>query len=356
MTRLLPLLLIALLVTAACGGSGSEGAPTPGESGRSQSEASGTSTPPKSSTPTPSTTPPEAPTETTGERESGQTETGSGDETREPPAEGTPIDAPDLSPTPVPDDPVPTPPPSPTPPAIDPIPAIYPTFPPIPEITSCEQAADLSIEAIQIWLDALVHVPFDTVFDDGVMPPDFEAFSALMDDHMSEIDALASSIGCGVEELELLLFARLDQLVANNETAEMVLELLQDFAANPPPTPEATVGPTPDPVDLHFETCEQAADLFIELIQTLVFDVVADWTMEELDSGQEPPEPIQLFIDEADRLRDQFLSIGCGEVEVTSLISERLDQLVVTGEAGQEVFAALKNSIAEGNLFAELDE
>ena len=359
MTRLLPLLLIALLVIAACGGSASESTPAPTEPEQGEIAASPTPTP----DPMPSPTPEPSPTEPNGpaggsdgdERETDASEQEESEGQRTPEAGSGP------SPTRTLADPVATPEPSPTPTPPGPIPVVYPTFPPVPEIATCEQAADLTIDSIQVWLDALGMLPTDafseTFFEDGDVPEVFDAFAEQLDIQMGEIVTQTEALGCTDAQMEALIIERIDQLTANNPNAELFLEALLDSLPAPDPsaTPDGNVEPTEEFINVPFDTCEQAADIFIELMQNLVFDVVADWTVEDLNSGAEPTAAVQIFIDETDRLRDQFMSIGCSEVQVTALVGERLDRLVVTGEAGQEIFAALEDSIAEGNLFEDLN-
>jgi len=77
-------------------------------------------------------------------------------------------------------------------------------------------------------------------------------------------------------------------------------------------------------------------------------------TVEELDAMADPPESVLLFVEEMRQLQLEFQAIGCSDPEVTQLVGDRLDRLVVEGPAAQEIFESLEDAIMDGNLFDDL--
>jgi hypothetical protein len=110
-----------------------------------------------------------------------------------------------------------------------------------------------------------------------------------------------------------------------------------------------------EPTAFAIESCDDAADIFIERLQVLVLDAVAGMTVEELNGMEVPPDSVLQFVEEMKDLQVQSQSLGCGDEEIAQLVGERLDRLVIDSEAAQEFFTSLEEAIAEGNLFDDLD-
>jgi hypothetical protein len=235
----------------------------------------------------------------------------------------------------------------------------YPVFTPLPEIVSCEQAVDLWLETVQLWLDGLAVVPVE-VFEEGASPPrGFESFTDEMGERMTAIEEQALPLGCVTEELEVQALGRIDSLVANNAAAEYVLVLLRAEAAASQGEPTATPESTEIEVEVKWTiaSCVDAAEVFIDRTQALLLDTLAGMTIAEIEAlGEEDaPESIARFIQEFEQIRSSFLEIGCTEEDVTVLIGERIDQLAPQGEAAEELVMSLREAVADNALFEGLD-
>jgi hypothetical protein len=234
----------------------------------------------------------------------------------------------------------------------------FPHFVSLPEIVSCEQAVDLWLETLQIWLNGLDIVPVE-VIEEGTRPPrGFERFTDQMGERMIAIEEQALQLGCVTDELELAALARIASLVANNSTAEYVLVLLRAEAEANHVESTATPEATEVEVEWTIARCVDAAEVFIDRTQVLLLDTLAGMTVAELEAiedDEDAPEPILRFMGEFELIHMKFLEISCSEEEVTALVGERVDRLVPQGEAAEEVVRSLREAIAEGELFSGID-
>jgi cytochrome c1 len=115
-------------------------------------------------------------------------------------------------------------------------PTPYPTLPAVPEISSCEQAADLQIERYQLAFDAAADVSMEVVLDQLEGPANYELFEDELERQMIDIQERAEAIGCSEDEVIAHFLERIDTLIADNPNAVQALDLLQ-ASANPPTAP-----------------------------------------------------------------------------------------------------------------------
>lgn len=346
MKRMLAISFALVLILAACVGSDSEPTSTP--------QASESTATPTESTP--------SPTEevmsssefdviefiVSGDRAAGEPQDGS-----EAGSTSTPdatIPTPDAT-TPTPDGVVETPSPGEQPANA------FPSFPAVPDVVTCQQAVDLWMLNLQIWLDGLANVPVEVVRDGAESPPGFDAYIERIGEQMTEIEERATQLGCEAEQLEMQLLARVDDLIANNPAAEWVMRALRAEAKSTQPDPTPTSELPPVEVEWTITTCADAADVFIERTQILVLDSLAGKTIADMEAlgEDELPESFMRYIQEMRQMRTGFLTIGCTEAEVTALIGERVDQLVPQGEAAEDLIASLREAVADNELFVDLD-
>ena len=125
---------------------------------------------------------------------------------------------------------------------------MFPTFPPTPDIKSCQHAADHWIWFIQMWLDAIEDVPDSVIWDEGeARSPEYEEFSDQGVEWFDEVLAQANDLGCPDDELYLGMIERVDDLIANNTSAEEVIAYLERTADEVEASPTVTVVPSPTP-------------------------------------------------------------------------------------------------------------
>ena len=233
------------------------------------------------------------------------------------------------------------------------LPVEYPEIPPVPEIASCEQAADAMLGLLQIWLDGLAYVPEQALWDDALKPDHFLEFEDALSEQASQIEAASTAIGCTSEDLEALALERIGTLVANNPNASLVLDLIRSSTEEEAAQASSTPRPTVEPVELDWEieTCQEAADLFIERTQILL-DQIAGYSIGEL-SGEELPEPFTSFEADLTRLNEIADEIGCADDEINTLAAERVDELVADGPVAGLILESLKQAIADGEPLIE---
>ena len=232
MKRLAVLVVIFVLTIAACGEADSEPTSSPGAAAGAAGER--TSTAELYEPELPPTVEEFGPTATATEDDQAEEQVDGDDATASLPGD-SPYPNPTATPTPRPDAPMVTPIPT-----VEFDEASLPELPPVPEVTSCEHAADLAIERIQLLFDALGMVPEDAMWGEAGSPDAFESFSAELEAQMDAIQTASETLGCTDEQMQALMYARIDQLSANNPIAEMLLAELQEEAARALATPTAT--------------------------------------------------------------------------------------------------------------------
>ncbi len=355
MKRLAALLFVVILVVAACGSAEDDGATGASTGGGASDGATSTATTTAMDV-TPTATATDLPggegeTDDNGRAELNPDATEADPQTRDS-AYPNPTATPTLAPG------VPTASPTAT---IDFDPAALPDFPPLPEITSCEQAADLAIEGLQIWLDAIGLVPEEAIWDESLMPEPFAAFIDEWDSQMGQIESGANALGCTDAQMETLMFAGIGQLEARNPNAEVVLEMLQAMANEEPFDPDAPVTPPDDtatatpyvPTELEWDiaTCEDVADFFIVRIQVLLDDL-ADVGLDEF-TGDEAPPVMEAFETDLERLEEISDELGCTDEELNTLAAERVDQLTAEGPVAELLLQGIFDAATAGELFYE---
>jgi hypothetical protein len=356
--HLVILVAALMLVVAACGDSNDDGSATPDNGAGAAAEATGT---PQVVQPTQTPTAPSAtPTATEPEREQ-RVEQVIGDDAPGSPTAGTPTLEPTATPTARDSTPTASPTSTPTVAAEEASLPELPPLPPLPELMSCEHAADLAIERVQIWLDAMGVLPEGADLEETPMPQAFADFMKEFDAQMSAIESGAYALGCTDDQMQALILERLDQLEANNPTAAIILaEIVQGIApeegdprptATPDPTavPQPTATPRPIVLDWDIQTCEEVADFFIDRVQQLLYDL-DDMELADL-TGEEPPEPIESFEQDMERLSTISDELACGSDELNRLVAERLDQLVARGVVSQLLLEAITEAVADGEIF-----
>ena len=94
------------------------------------------------------------------------------------------------------------------------------------------------------------------------------------------------------------------------------------------------------------ETCEDIADVTIDLMQDLIEDVeeeVGDMTVEELNATGGDLPSVEKFEEEATKINERALELQCTQATIESLVAERVDQLEATTPIGQFMVEAIRS-------------
>ena len=94
------------------------------------------------------------------------------------------------------------------------------------------------------------------------------------------------------------------------------------------------------------ETCEDIADVTIDLMQDLIDDVekeVGDMTVEELVETQGDLPSVEHFQEEATKINEQAVELECSQATIESLVAERVHQLEASTPIGQFMIEAIRS-------------
>ena len=94
------------------------------------------------------------------------------------------------------------------------------------------------------------------------------------------------------------------------------------------------------------ETCEDIADVTIDLMQDLIDDVekeVGDMTVEELNATGGDLPSVEKFEEEATKINERALELQCSQATIESLVAERVNQLEATTPIGQFMVEAIRS-------------
>jgi len=94
------------------------------------------------------------------------------------------------------------------------------------------------------------------------------------------------------------------------------------------------------------ETCEDIADVTIDLMQDLIDDVeeeVGDMTVEELNATGGDLPSVEKFEGEATKINERAVELSCSQTTIESLVAERVDQLEATTPIGQFMVEAIRS-------------
>ena len=94
------------------------------------------------------------------------------------------------------------------------------------------------------------------------------------------------------------------------------------------------------------ETCEDIADVTIDLMQDLIDDVekeVGDMTVEELNATGGDLPSVERFEEEATKINERALELQCSQATIESLVAERVNQLEATTPIGQFMVEAIRS-------------
>ncbi|MFV9672669.1 MAG: hypothetical protein ACNYZH_05540 [Acidimicrobiia bacterium] len=94
------------------------------------------------------------------------------------------------------------------------------------------------------------------------------------------------------------------------------------------------------------ETCEDIADVTIDLMQDLIDNVeqeVGDMTVEELVATQGDLPSVEEFQEEATKINEQALELQCSQATIETLVAERVHELEATTPIGQFMIEAIRS-------------
>ncbi len=94
------------------------------------------------------------------------------------------------------------------------------------------------------------------------------------------------------------------------------------------------------------ETCEDIADVTVDLMQNLIDDVeeeVGDMTVEELNATGGDLPSVEQFEEEATKINERALELHCSQATIESLVAERVNQLEATTPIGQFMVEAIRS-------------
>lgn len=93
------------------------------------------------------------------------------------------------------------------------------------------------------------------------------------------------------------------------------------------------------------ETCEDIADVTIDLMQVLIDDVeqeVGDMTVEELNATGGDLPSVEQFEEEATKINERAVELQCSQATIETLVAERVDQLEASTAIGQFMIDAIR--------------
>ncbi|MCL1693023.1 MAG: hypothetical protein M3096_05010 [Actinomycetia bacterium] len=94
------------------------------------------------------------------------------------------------------------------------------------------------------------------------------------------------------------------------------------------------------------ETCEDIADVTVDLMQDLIDDVeeeVGDMTVEELNATGGDLPSVEKFENEATKINDRAIELECSQTTIESLVTERVHRLEATTPIGQFMIEAIRS-------------
>ena len=94
------------------------------------------------------------------------------------------------------------------------------------------------------------------------------------------------------------------------------------------------------------ETCEDIADVTVDLMQDLIDDVekeVGDMTVEELNATGGDLPSVEKFENEATKINEQAGELQCSQATIESLVAERVHRLEATTPIGQFMIEAIRS-------------
>jgi hypothetical protein len=94
------------------------------------------------------------------------------------------------------------------------------------------------------------------------------------------------------------------------------------------------------------ETCEEIADVTVDLMQDLIDDVeeeVGDMTVEELNATGGDLPSVEKFENEATKINEQAGELQCSQATIESLVAERVHRLEATTPIGQFMIEAIRS-------------
>ncbi len=94
------------------------------------------------------------------------------------------------------------------------------------------------------------------------------------------------------------------------------------------------------------ETCEDIADVTVDLMQDLIDDVeeeVGDMTVEELNATGGDLPSVEKFENEATKINDRAIELECSQTTNESLVAERVHRLEATTPIGQFMIEAIRS-------------
>ena len=218
---------------------------------------------------------------------------------------------------------------------------------------TCEESVDIALEVLQIWLDSMDGIPFEAIFGETTGPPEWIRMEAEFEGLVEEREIREAELGCDEDHLGILLYSRLNELYANNPTAEQVLAYLasSDLVTASIATPEATATFPPTELNWNISSCEDAADLFIGITQILLNEL-SDTELSDFVSD-ESPESIREFEESSERFGVLVEEFGCSDGELMPLIVERADSLRADGPVANLLLDDLLEAIEDGGIFQE---
>jgi hypothetical protein len=94
------------------------------------------------------------------------------------------------------------------------------------------------------------------------------------------------------------------------------------------------------------ETCEDIADVIVDLMQDLIDDVeeeVGDMTVEELNATGGDLPSVERFENEATKINERAVELECSQTIIESLVAERVHRLEATTPIGQFMIEAIRS-------------
>ena len=94
------------------------------------------------------------------------------------------------------------------------------------------------------------------------------------------------------------------------------------------------------------ETCEDIADVTIDLMQDLIDDVeeeVGDMTVEELNATGGDLPSVEKFEKEATKINEQAVELECSQTTIEGLVAERVHRLEAGTPIGQFMIEAIRS-------------
>ena len=94
------------------------------------------------------------------------------------------------------------------------------------------------------------------------------------------------------------------------------------------------------------ETCEDIADVTVDLMQDLIDDVeeeVGDMTVEELNATGGDLPSVEKFEKEATKINERAVELECSQTTIESLVAERVHRLEATTPIGQFMIEAIRS-------------